>query len=349
MSLIDWLWAIPVFGVLIFIHELGHFAVAKFFDIRVHEFALGFGPVLVGFERGETRYNLRAIPLGGFVRMAGMDETEMDDPRGFNKKSLLARSLTIFAGPFMNFVLASVLLSTLLYAQGVPNPAAILGQVLTDCPVVVEGQATSRPCPAAEAGLQAGDRVVEINESPISQWTDILGVVTASDGQPLLFTVERGGAMKEITVQPVYSDGRYVVGILQGIKRGSFLEALSQGPVITYNYGVAWLGAMRDTLTGAQEVQLSGPVGIVREIAYQASEQLINLLGMTAILSINLGLFNLIPFPPLDGARLLLLGVELVRGRKLDPQRESMVNFIGMMILLGLIVVVTYGDIFGRQ
>lgn len=345
----SWLWAIPVFGVLIFIHELGHFAVAKFFDIRVHEFALGFGPVLAGFERGETRYNLRAIPLGGFVRMAGMDETELDDPRGFNAKPLLARSLTIFAGPFMNFVLASLLLSTLLYVQGVPNPASTLGQVLDECPVVVDQQTVNRPCPAAQAGLKAGDKVVAINGTAVDEWTDVLTLVKASEGKPVLFQVRRGEQVREITVEPVFSEGRYVVGILQGVQRGSFAQAVVQGPVITFSYSRAWIGAMADTITGRQQVQLSGPVGIVREIAYQASEQLINLLGMTAILSINLGLFNLIPFPPLDGARLVLMGVELVRGRKLDPQRENMVHFIGMMILLGLFVVITYGDIFGRQ
>ncbi|MFZ5828192.1 MAG: M50 family metallopeptidase [Bacillota bacterium] len=348
MTLINWLWAIPVFGLLIFIHELGHFAVAKFFDIRVHEFALGFGPVLWGFDRGETRYNLRAIPLGGFVRMSGMDETEADDPRGFNRKPLLARALVLFAGPFMNFVLASVMLSTLLYVQGGPNPASVLGQVITDCPVVVDGQATTRPCPAAVAGLKAGDKVVAINNTPVDEWVDILAVVRDSEGKPLLFKVQRGGEVAEVTVAPIYSEGRYMVGILQGTQRGSFGQALVQGPVITYNYSRAWLSAMGDTLTGKQQVELSGPVGIVREIATQASERLINLLGMTAILSINLGLFNLIPFPPLDGARLVLLGVELVRGRRLDPQRENMVHFIGMMVLLGLIVVVTYGDIFGR-
>lgn len=349
MTLIDWLWAIPVFGLLIFIHELGHFAVAKFFDVRVHEFALGFGPVLAGYERGETRYNLRAVPLGGFVRMSGMDETELDDPRGFNQKSSLARALIIFAGPFMNFVLASLLLSGFMYLQGVPSEEPVLGQVLAECAVMVDGQQRTLPCPAAAAGLKAGDRVVAINGTPVARWTDILGLVKASDGKPILFQVQRGGETREVRVEPVFQEGRYLVGILQGYARGSFLNALARGPALTANYSKAWLGSLVSTFTGQQKVELSGPVGIVREVATQASADLTNLLWLTAFLSINLGLFNLLPWPALDGSRLVFIGLEAIRGRKVDPRWENTIHVIGFMLLIGLILFVTYGDIFGRR
>lgn len=349
MSFTDWLWAIPVFGLLIFIHELGHFAVAKWFDVRVHEFALGFGPVVAGFERGETRYNLRLVPLGGFVRMAGMDESEGEDPRGFNRKSILARSLTIFAGPFMNFVLASLLLSGYIYSQGVPNPAPILGDVLAQCQVVAGGQAKAVPCPAAAAGLQAGDRVLTINGLPTGSWSDILAAVKGSEGKPLHIAVERGQEVKELTVQPVYQEGRYMVGILQSSQRGSAWTAIRQGPVVTAAYFKATVVGLFEAVTGKSEVQLSGPVGITREIASQASAGLTNLLWLTAFLSINLGFFNLLPIPALDGSRLVFMLVELIRGRKVDPQRENMVHAIGFLIMIGLIVVVTYGDIVGRR
>lgn len=349
MTLVDWLWAIPVFGVLIFIHELGHFAVAKFFDIRVHEFALGFGPVVAGFDRGETRYNLRAVPLGGFVRMAGMDEAEKDDPRGFNQKPMLARFFTIFAGPFMNFVLASLLLSGYIYSQGVPSPDPVLGDVLTQCQVVVNGQSQTASCPAAAAGLKAGDKVLSVNATPVTSWNDILEQVKGSNGKPLRFQVVRGQENLEVTVQPVFQEGRYVVGILQSSVQGSVLKALSQGPVVTYVYSKGWVTAMVDAVTGQSQVQLSGPVGITREIASQASAGLTNLLWLTAFLSINLGLFNLLPIPALDGSRLVFILVERIRGRKMDPTRENYVHMIGFLIMIGLVVVVTYGDLIGRR
>lgn len=349
MTLIDWLWAAPVFGLLIFIHELGHYAVAKFFDVRVHEFALGFGPVVAGFARGETRYNLRAIPLGGFVRMAGMDESEQDDPRGFSQKPLLARVLIIFAGPFMNFVLASLLLSGWMYYQGVPNEEPVLGQVLTDCQTVVDGQQKAVPCPAAAAGLRAGDRVVAINGTGISSWADLLTLVKTSEGKPLRFRVERAGEVLEFTATPIFQEGRYLVGIQQGSKRGSLLRSIAQGPALTAAYSKVWVSSLIDSMTGRAKVELSGPVGIVREVANQAAAGLTNLVMLTAVLSINLGLLNLLPFPALDGGRLVFMGVELVRGRRMDLQRENMAHLLGFLILIGMILVVTYGDIFGRR
>lgn len=348
MTLIDWLWAIPVFGVLIFIHELGHFAVAKFFDTRVHEFSLGFGPVIASFRRGETRYSLRAIPLGGFVSMAGMDESDADDPRGFNRKPLFARFLTIFAGPFMNFVLASLFFSFFLYLQGVPNPEPVLGEVMQQCQVVENGQVQAIPCPASTADLKAGDRVLSINGNPVSSWDDLLAVVRGSGGEPLRFVVQRGNETLEATMQPVFQEGRYIVGILQASRPGSILQSLAQGPVATYVYSKAWVVTMLDGITGRAEVELTGPVGITREIATQASAGLNNLLWLTAFLSINLGLFNLLPIPALDGARLLFMLVELIRGRRIDPARENFVHMIGFLIMIGLIVVVTYSDIVGR-
>ncbi|MFZ5814123.1 MAG: RIP metalloprotease RseP [Bacillota bacterium] len=349
MTLIDWLWAIPVFGLLIFIHELGHFAVAKFFDIRVHEFALGFGPVLVGFDRGETRYNLRAIPLGGFVRMAGMDETEMEDPRGFNQKSVLARSLTIAAGPFMNFVLASLLFSGYIYHLGVTLPDPVLGDLMPECTVLVDGQPTVRPCPSVQAGLKKGDRVLSVDGTPVQQWTDILSAVTTSEGRPMRFQVQRGGEVLDLTVTPIFQEGRYLVGIMPSTQRGSLLRALAQGPEATVNYTVLTMAALVDAVTGRTEVPITGPVGITREIATHAAQGLENLLMLTAVLSVNLAIFNLLPIPALDGSRLVFILVEKVRGKRIDPQRENMVHFVGFLLLIGLIVVVTYGDIFGRQ
>jgi len=318
-------------------HELGHFAVAKYFDIRVHEFALGFGPAVLGFDRGETRYNLRAIPLGGFVRMAGMDPSEPDDPRGFNNKPIYARALTIFAGPLMNFVLASLLLSAYMFARGVPVNEPIFRDVMSVC--------AGQPCPAAVAGLERGDRVLSIAGKPVESWADILTYIGGSEGQPLEIRFERDGREMAAVVRPVFMDGRWMIGIQQGTRPGSIWKALVQGPVLTYEQSRLWVVSLWEAVRGRTDFELSGPVRITHEIATQASAGLINLLWLTAFLSINLGLFNLLPIPALDGSHLLFMAVEAVRGRKLDPERVNMVHFVGFLLLMGLILVVTWGDL----
>jgi len=349
MTLGDWLWAIPVFGLLIFIHELGHFAVAKYFDFHVQEFALGFGPVLVGWGRGETRYNLRLVPLGGYVRMAGTEEGESEDPRGFNKKPVLMRAAVIAAGPIMNFALAAALFAGFQYVTGSPDPLSVLGGVAQQCQVMgAGGQATMVTCPSYQAGLQPGDRVIAINGKPVSRWEEILRIVTTSDGKPLAFRIQRGSETKELTMTPVYSEGRWVVGILQAVKKGSLVDAVVQGPRLTWEVSKSWVVGLWEMVSGRIKPQLSGPVGITREIAQQAAQGWDNLLWLTAFLSINLGMFNLLPIPALDGARLLFMGVEVARGRRLDPQRENMVHFVGFLLLIGLMLVVTYGEIVRR-
>lgn len=345
MTLVDFLWAIPVFGLLIFIHELGHFAVAKFFDIRVHEFALGFGPVLAGFDRGETRYNLRAVPLGGFVRMAGMEDGDNDDPRGFGRKPVYARSAVIAAGPVMNFVLAALLYAGLLFFVGVDANTNQLGEILPQCDSVVAGQQVSRPCPAYTAGLKSGDVVQSINGTKVSDWNEIQGVVSKSDGKPLLFVVKRGAEQKEIKVEPIFDGDRYMVGIRGATKREPLLSALGQGAVWTGSISVAWVKGIVGMFTGAVKPELSGPVGITKTIAETASHGFDMLLTLTAFLSINLGLFNLLPIPALDGSRLVFLGVEVVRGRKLDPARENVIHFVGFLLLIGLMLVITYKEV----
>lgn len=345
MTLMDWLWAIPVFGILIFIHELGHFSVAKYFGVRVHEFAIGFGPLVYSYKAEETRYSLRLIPLGGFVRMAGMEEAEADDERGFNRQPLLARSLIIAAGPIMNFVLAAVMYSVLLYTVGTLQNTSELGDVPVNC---ISQDGTSTPCPASAAGLRKGDVVVAIGGQPVKTWREILDIVRESGGNPLLFVVRRGTETLQITLTPVRVDDRWMVGVHQSFKPEPLGRAIVQGPVVAYRLSAAWLEGLTAMVLGKVEPQVAGPVGITREIAEQASRGLDALLQMTAFLSINLGMFNLLPIPALDGSRLVFMVVELVRGRRVDPQRENLVHFVGFLILIGLMLVVTYSEVVRR-
>jgi len=339
--------AILVFGLLIVVHEVGHFLAAKAADIKVHEFAIGFGPALARLQRGETQYTLRAFPMGGYVRMAGMDETEEDEPRGYNKKPLGARMMVILAGPLANFLLASLLYSGLLFFVGSDRiEVPVIGYVPPVCDVTVGGEASAVSCPAYEAGLQVGDRILSIDGKAVADWNDILSLVSTSGGKPLTFRIQRGEELLEVVIEPVRAtDGRWIVGIRWPTEREPFLSALVKGPVITLRTLGAMLVSLGQMVTGQIEADLTGPVGITKSIAEQASLGWTNLLVFVAFLSLNLGLFNLLPIPALDGSRIAFMLVELVRGRRIDPQRENMVHFVGFLLLLGLMIVVAYSDI----
>ncbi|MGE5673174.1 MAG: M50 family metallopeptidase [Mycobacterium leprae] len=348
MSIAYYLWAIPVFGLLIFIHELGHFAVAKWTGVKVEEFALGFGPRIAGFQMGETRYNLRVFPLGGFVRMAGMEDGDPEDPRGFNRKPLWARALVMAAGPVMNLVLAALLIVGYFYFIGPQSNEPVLGGVEPTCPALVGGPTLRGPCPAYAAGMSAGDRILVIDDKPVASWEDILNLVTASGGRVIGITYQHGSEQRHVQVQPVPSGARYIIGIRQSSTPLSLGQSLVQGPVLTAQISVAWLSGLGQMITGRVRPELSGPVGITRTIAEQAQMGLENLLFFTAFLSINLGLFNLLPVPMLDGSRLVFLGIEAARGRRVDPARENMVHFVGFLLLIGLMIAITFHEVIVR-
>lgn len=331
-------WAsIFVFGLLIFIHEFGHFIVAKAVGIKVHEFSLGFGPRLIGVSRGETRYNLRLLPLGGFVRMAGMDpeEKEEDEERGFNKKPIWQRVLVIVAGPLMNFLLAAVLLALILYAQGYPVPTTTVSRL-------VPGQ------PAEKAGLQPGDRILAIDGRPVGDWDQLSRMIGERPGKKIILSVERGGRQREIALIPARDpSGQGKIGIypVQVMQRAGFFAALGQG--LAYTGRISWLilDFIGKMIVGRAPPELGGPVRIVQEIHTAVGMGFYYLLQLAAFLSINLGLFNLLPIPALDGSRVLFLAVERLRGRPVDPARENFIHLVGFGLLLLLIVVITYNDI----
>jgi regulator of sigma E protease len=330
------LWAILIFGFLIFFHELGHFSVAKLFGIRVKEFAVGFGPVLGSVRRGETRYSLRAIPLGGFVLMGGMEEGEEDDPQGYLSKPVYARFLTILAGPLMNFLLAALIFVG--FFAAVPSvPTNTLDQVPQMCGTVA--------CPAYAAGLRPGDRVIAVNGAPVTDWNDLLQLVSTSAGKPLAIQFVRSGTTQTVTVQAVNMNGAWRVGIGPAYKRVSFGSAVAIGSGMTVTVSKEILVQLGRVITLKSKPELQGPIGITVLIADQAKQGLPSLLQIAALLSMNLGLFNLLPIPALDGSRLVFLALEAIRGRRVDPRRESMVHLVGFLLLLGLMVVTAYGDI----
>ncbi|OPX86218.1 MAG: Regulator of sigma-W protease RasP [Pelotomaculum sp. PtaB.Bin104] len=329
-----------VFGLLIIFHELGHFAVAKMVGIKVHEFSLGFGPKLLGIPKGETSYNLRALPLGGFVRMAGADpndeEKDLEDERGFNKKTVGQRAAVIFAGPLMNFLLAVLLLALVFLFQGLPVSTTGIREVVPGYP-------------AEKAGIVAGDKIVAINGSPVETWNEVVALISERPGQQITVSVERGGVEKQFVLATVKDEqnGRGMIGIAPetGYQPAGLVPALALGLDWTARVTFMIIDYIPKMIIGQEPAELGGPVRVVSEIGKAAQIGLLFLLQLAAFLSINLGLFNLFPIPALDGSRILFLAWEKIFGRPVDPVKENYIHMIGFGLLLIFMVIVTYNDI----
>ncbi len=330
--------AVFVFGLLIVFHEFGHFMVAKLAGIKVNEFSVGFGPKLGGILRDETAYNLRLIPLGGFVRLAGMEPEEQvaeDDERSFNKKSVFQRICVIAAGSIMNFVLAAILLGVIFSFQGIPVPTTTVDKL-------VSGQ------PAQRAGLQAGDKIIAINGQEVRDWNEMSEIINKNPQKTIFLKIIRNNQPKEVKlVTTKDKNGLGKIGIYprQQIKRLNIFTALVMGVKYTVQITGLILVFIGKMITGQMAADLGGPVRIIWEINKAVSFGFLYVLQLAAFLSINLGLFNLFPIPALDGSRILFLTLEGIRGRPVDPAKESFVHFIGFAILILLIVVITYRDI----
>lgn len=324
--------AIIVFGVLVLIHELGHFTVAKLVDIKVHEFAIGMGPKLLQVKKGETAYSIRALPLGGYVRMEGEDEAS-DDLRSFNNKPVLARIAVIFAGPLMNFILAAALFATIFYYIGVPTT-----QISKVTP----------QSPAENAGIQSGDIINTINGEEMDSWQRVIDLIGNSEEKVLNITLIRDGSKIDKTVRPIKDTdtNRSVIGIETTMKR-SLALSIKNGLIIIKAITGDILLFLKGLITRKSNVagEVMGPIGIIGLVSEVAKTGWLDIINLTAVLSINLGLMNLLPIPALDGSRIIFLIAEILRGKPLDPDKEGIIHLIGFGILITLMLFVTYKDI----
>ncbi|HLW00282.1 MAG TPA: site-2 protease family protein [Ktedonobacterales bacterium] len=371
--------AIPVFGLLVFVHEFGHFITAKWSGIRVEEFGFGFPPRIFGIKRGETIYSINWIPLGGFVRMPGENGETVDDegnydPRSFASKPAWRRAIVLVAGVTMNVILAFLLFG-LAYASGESGYSPLVQSVCAGSPVAL-------------AGMQPGDKIISVDgqstvlNSDVSQivQNDINAAPKGATSVPIQITFQHAnGTTQTETVGARTTDlsntpCKNASGATIKDSQGNPIN--SQGPlgivwnnsvVTTHHYpliqipGLAvqqagiMLGGFADLIRsifdGAFNVhQVAGPVGIVNFTGQAASlvPQLgwFPLLNLTAFLSLNLAIINILPFPALDGGRLALLGLEVVRrGKRLDPRHEGLIHLAGMAVLLILVVIITWNDI----
>lgn len=343
--------AILIFSLIIIIHELGHFLLAKKNGIAVVEFSVGMGPRLFSFLRNGTRYSLKLFPIGGSCMMLGEDE-ENDDPNAFGKKGVWARISVIAAGPIFNFILAFVL-SIIVVGKVGYDPASIVE--------VADGS------PAQEAGLQVGDVIVEINGANIdnSREVSFYQFFHPTTEEPVTLTVISDGEEKDITITPEKNEaGQYLMGFDYNPYRTKTIattgEKMNALDVIKYSAieVKCWIKSAIQSVGGlingkVSTNDLGGPVAIVDMIgdgiestkSAGLSAVVIQLLYMSILLSANLGVMNLLPLPALDGGRLVFLLIEAVRGKPIDSKKEGFVHMVGLALLMILMVFVMFNDV----
>jgi regulator of sigma E protease len=348
---------IIVLSLLVFVHELGHFLMAKKMGMKVEEFGFGFPPRLYGIQKGETIYSINWIPLGGFVRIKGESGENAHDHDSFASKSATRRLVVLVAGVAMNFLLAAVLFS-IAFMIGVPNiiddnlpHGARVSETSLTFLQVVDGS------PAHEAGLTVGDTLISID----GQMFDSENLAReyllthGTDGVSISYASASGKTQTaEMSAEPLIGFDLTGIGLgiaQTGIVSFSPIQATVQGVVATVSMtaevGKAFVGVIRDLVAGHQPgVDLSGPVGIAVLTGQVAALGIVHLIQFTALLSINLGVINVLPFPALDGGRVLFLLIEKLRGGKpVDARVESAVHNTGFALLMLLVVLVTYRDI----
>ena len=328
--------ALLMLGVLITVHEAGHFLAARACGIEVQEFAMGMGPALISrTSKKGTKFSLRLLPIGGFCQFYGEDE-DTKDGQGFNDYPVWKRALTVASGPAMNFILAIVIIVIYLSAWGLP----------TVVPRVAELEMN-----AQAAGLMVGDEILFVNGVEVVDTTTVTKVITESEGADITLTVDRSGETTDVVITPFYDEeaGRYRVGFTFDQER--VRVSLLQSFPFSVSYNLESASLIVDTLrklvtTGEGASEVTGPVGtvyVIQEATQQGGMDIF--LEMAAMISVNLGVMNLLPIPGLDGSRLLFLLVEGVRRKPVKRDLEGAIHFAGFVLLMGLMVVLVYKDV----
>ena len=330
--------AIFVFGVLVTVHEFGHFITAKMTGMRVDEFAIGFGPKIYQQKDGETLYSLRAIPLGGYNKIAGMDPDDPVEPNAFNSKPIPARMLVILAGALMNFILPIILFSGIFMVEGrmqlVNEP--VLGTVVDEMA-------------AARAGLKAGDRIVTIDGKNVETWTDVVLNLRKAGTEEVTLTAERNGVLQTYKMTPMFDKdaGRPLIGVSPKFSKESlgFFGSIKEGFIYTKNIGLSMLSGLYRIVSGNAPADVAGPIGVAQMAGQVAEKGLLPLMNFVAFLSINLGVINLLPLPALDGGHFVLLLLEALRGKPLGGKAMTNIQMVGVALILALTVFSTFKDI----
>jgi len=326
-------------GLLVFIHELGHFMMAKKFGIRVEKFAFGFGPELIGVTYGETRYSICAIPLGGMVKMPGESiEDSTGSPDEFMSQPWYRRLVIAFFGPFMNYILAVILFVIVIYFWGLAKPTnePVIGEVLSGYP-------------AAKAGIRPGDRILKIDAAPVASWIEMAEMLHKYPDRKMILTVRRDGADMTIgiTAKKDPSSGLGLIGIAPriSIERVSFVSSVGLSVKMVVYQSIFTLKYLGEKIVRWEKPEVAGPIGVIQILAKAARAGWDSLLHLLAVISVALGLFNLLPIPLVDGGHIMLSLVEGITRRRLNKKIIQVTNSVGLFIILAIFMFATYSDL----
>lgn len=320
--------------VLIAPHELGHFIVAKLVGVKVNEFSIGMGPLIWQRQKGETKYSLRLIPIGGYNAMEGEDDGS-DDPRGFNNQPALSRIAILLAGVTMNVLIALLICVIIVQISGLPTTRL----------ATVESS-----MPAAQAGMLVDDRIVAINGTQVDDWqscTDLIDSYDPEKKEVMTITVDRDGQLIDCKVVPEYdkSQNRYMVGIVADVTYNP-IKCCVRGAVMTWNLNKLMFESFGMLIRGeASSKDVSGPVGLVKVVNQTSKAGMAPYLLLLALVSLNLALINMLPIPALDGGKILFVIIKWISGGRITDEMETKATVIGFTLLLMLAIFVTANDV----
>ncbi len=345
MGPLEILLAVLGISALVIVHESGHYLAARAFKMRVLRYSIGIGPTLFRYKpKGSpTTFQVCAIPFLAYVQIAGMnphEDVDPQDPAIYPNKSVFARIITIVAGPLANYLAASLMVFALAvtgWPQETPTKPMVVAQVTAGSP-------------AAKAGIEPGDQVVEANGKPIGSVEDLIAVTAPRAGKPTAYVVKRNGKrLAPMTIAPADHAGRGIIGVSAKTKRTyvpmGVGAAAKASVVFPIKLTIAQLQGIADLVKHHSTEGLVGPVGMGKMVAEQAGKGPTEYLSILMLISVALGLFNLLPFPALDGGRLAFLGYELVTRRRPNERIETIVHTVGLLFLLGVIVLVTIRNV----
>lgn len=341
--------AVILLGIIIFVHELGHFLFAKLLGVRVLKFSLGFGPKLVGRKYGDTEYLISSIPLGGYVKMLGEEHAEElkeeEKPFAYNYQPVWKRFTIVFCGPLFNMIFAIVIFF-FVFLNGFPILLPEVGEVLNNSP-------------AALSGLAKGDRVIEIEGVTVNQWDEMTTVIYKNPGKPLRFKIKRDSDTLNMSIIPekksiknIFGEEKEIglIGIKPSgssfIKKEGIVGAAENSIIRTWDISVLTVVSLVKLIQRVIPADtIGGPILILQMAGEQASRGFLSFFLFMAIININLGILNLLPIPILDGGHILFLGIEAIRRKPLNEKIIAIAQRIGLAIILTLMVFALYNDI----
>ena len=326
--------AILAFSLLIIVHELGHFILCKLNGVKVSEFSLGMGPKIFGIKGKETEYLIKAFPIGGYVKMEG-EEGESNDPRSFTNKTPVQKLSIVSAGAIMNLILAVVLFAIVGASKGYILP--IIGEVIPNGPAI-------------KAGIQVGDKITKVNKTNIDRWDQLQNEIFNSKGESMNIEIVRNSKVEKITLKPIKSVKEKL--FMLGVAPSMVEKKMNPGEALGYGFDqigntvkqvFGFFGSLFQGKVSANDV--GGPISIIRFSTKAAQSGITTLMYFTALMSVQLGIFNIIPFPALDGGWIFMLLFEIISGKKLDDKKVGVINYIGFMFLMAFMVLVVIKDI----